>query len=1590
MGNRGKHRARRQVPRQILWQKLDQDQFGRSSGVGAARCIGRVGALAVALGIGVAVAGHPGLALAAPETGAASNAVDGGPPSSPTTDSVNSDTETPDTKIADGDVDAEDAGDGNAGAEDSEGDVEVENSEVENSEVVNSEVVDSEVEDSEVDAEADAGLVPDVEESTVDPIDPVADGSDASDSSDRPVGSDVKAAEEFAEAHVSGSADDRPEATETAPIESAARKKREDSGVATISASTAASALAPITAAASAAAVGVSTADVSSTSAFLRVLGVVAPANSPPAPANSFLLGLFAWVRRQFFNTTPSITRTQPDVTDSAGNVTLTFAETDVDGDRLVYSVTGGTKGVVTLNQDGHSVTYDPGAGAAGTDTFTVRVTDKTATHSHGFFGFLKPGGGHTAAQVVTVTIPVVAAGNRAPVADGAPTVGTPDSAGVVTGDLRIVDPEGAPLTYLVTTDPVYGSVVVDQATGVYTYTPNAAARLTAALSATTVEQDSFVISVSDQVNAPVSVSVTNVLVAELVSNTVIATPAVGSGPRAVAISPDGTYAYVANADDDSVTVLNLVTGETITTITGVGDQPVAIAISPDGTRIYTANSTGQSVGVIQNNIVVDVIAIGAEPTGIAVSADGARIYTTNANSTITIITAADRGMTVIPVDPSSIVFNSAGTVAYALNSVDEIVTVLDTSGGPNNGAVLGTVAVGSSPSGIAIHPNGAFVYVTNTGDDNVTVIRTADYTVVRTVDVGDQPNGIDITPDGTRLYVANFGSDSISIINTVTYAVTDIAVSNGPFGIDIDATGTRATVTHVDDGIVTVLLLAGNAAPETDITIGAGVLGGIVAGTLGATDSDGDSLSYKVIQNATQGSVALDAQGRFTFTPVGGAGSAAAATPGRDFDMFTVEIDDGRGGVIERTVTVEIQPTGVIGTVSAPGSNGSWALSPDGTRTVLFGRTASGATRIVVVDSEAGIQIGDTVEVSGGVVGTQFTSGRIVVTSTGEEQLLTQVAIFDLHTGAQVGETISLAGLSDGPAGGGARLDATGTHAVLAVISPTGQALSTAIIDVITGRQLGDTFTLNGEAAGFPQLDPTGTRVVIRATDGENNLTRVAVLDVATGQQVGSTVTLVGYQSQDEEPEEGSEGRSDLALTADGTRAVLVTHAATGPQVVRVSIVDLATGAQIGSPVAVNGDTNVPLLLGPGRAVLTSYPSTGPGTRLTVIDTGTGTQIGATVALTGDLVDTRFAAGGTRITVVTGTSNSTQVIVIDAATGAQLGTPLSLSGRPSGSPRLVAGGDRLVVTTAGGGLSLTVIDTGGGSRLGSTLTFAGQVAQVQYTADGSRAAVAMDSGGVTTVSVVDTYAGTVLGSPVEVGGTLRSIQLTADGSRAVVTLASGAITQIAIIDVQTGLQLGDTSAVSGAPSYNPAGVLGPNGTLAVVNTVDTVTGRTRSAIVDLTTGTLIADGVVLDGQPESGLGAEFSPDGSRVAVFTVQFLPSGENISRAAVLDTATGAQIGDTIVLTGYSTDERIQFNADGSLLLLSASSYNPQTNSVTSRVVVVRTDDGSQVGDTLVFESANEARFTGDGDRAVVVTDRDGTVAVSTIAFGDPTVV
>ena len=105
-------------------------------------------------------------------------------------------------------------------------------------------------------------------------------------------------------------------------------------------------------------------------------------------------------------------------------------------------------------------------------------------------------------------------------------------------------------------------------------------------------------------------------------TNTVGPAIPVGSGPFAIAITPDGRTAYVVNdGDPGTVTPISIRTntaGPAIPT----GGYPVAIAITPDGRTAYVANYGSGTVTPIstRTNTAGPAIPVGQYPWAIAIT----------------------------------------------------------------------------------------------------------------------------------------------------------------------------------------------------------------------------------------------------------------------------------------------------------------------------------------------------------------------------------------------------------------------------------------------------------------------------------------------------------------------------------------------------------------------------------------------------------------------------------------------------------------------------------------------------------------------------------------------------------------------------------------------------------------------------------------------------------------------------------------------------------------------------------------------------------------------------------------------------------
>lgn len=263
----------------------------------------------------------------------------------------------------------------------------------------------------------------------------------------------------------------------------------------------------------------------------------------------------------------------------------------------------------------------------------------------------------------------------------------------------------------------------------------------------------------------------------------------VGVNPSALAISRDGTRAYVTNSNNylipekDSVTILDLEKSITKETIYHKSfNEPYRIALYNRDLNAYVCNSGGDSVSVLDllTNQVILVIKGFDGPSGIVIAHSKSKAYINNFGysqgsgsgngNTISVLDIKTQQVTeYIPV--------ARGPQAVALSpNEDELYVVCYVDGEPNTGVVVvvdtttnrvkATIEGLFGPFSMAVSPCGEKGYVTNFGSNyfspfgtTVAVLDLKKYLIEKHIEIGIQPSGIAISSDGRYAYVSSYNA---------------------------------------------------------------------------------------------------------------------------------------------------------------------------------------------------------------------------------------------------------------------------------------------------------------------------------------------------------------------------------------------------------------------------------------------------------------------------------------------------------------------------------------------------------------------------------------------------------------------------------------------------------------------------------------------------------------------------------------------------------------------------------------------------------------------------------------------------------------
>ncbi len=177
------------------------------------------------------------------------------------------------------------------------------------------------------------------------------------------------------------------------------------------------------------------------------------------------------------------------------------------------------------------------------------------------------------------------------------------------------------------------------------------------------------------------------VSVVDVATNQISKTIPVSMGPSGVTVSPDGTRVYVPTAVS-KIAVIDTATNAVVTNITTLGNQPVAVAFSPNGSRAYAADYNTDTLDVIDTttNTAIAKITVGTPVQGsgasvVAVSPDGSVVYVSDmpAHRVVAINTATNTVITTLSVgnSPEGLAVSPDGHWLYVVDEGDGTISMI-------------------------------------------------------------------------------------------------------------------------------------------------------------------------------------------------------------------------------------------------------------------------------------------------------------------------------------------------------------------------------------------------------------------------------------------------------------------------------------------------------------------------------------------------------------------------------------------------------------------------------------------------------------------------------------------------------------------------------------------------------------------------------------------------------------------------------------------------------------------------------------------------------------------------------------------------
>jgi len=239
--------------------------------------------------------------------------------------------------------------------------------------------------------------------------------------------------------------------------------------------------------------------------------------------------------------------------------------------------------------------------------------------------------------------------------------------------------------------------------------------------------------------------------------------PGSGASMHGIAVNGDGSHIYATGCGNELYDWTANTNGSVSffrTISLPAGSDPCGLAISPDGTKAFVCLSILNQLAVVSlpAGSVSQQINVGIAPWNVVLSSDGNTAYVSDWGGRFPTggdLTATSAG--------TSVVVDNRGVAASGVVSFVNL----------TSGTEIGQVATGLHPSDMTLSLDGKTLFVANANSDTVTVIDPQSRAVKETILVrpdltfpyGSASDGLALSKDGQNLFVASGGNNAIAAV---------------------------------------------------------------------------------------------------------------------------------------------------------------------------------------------------------------------------------------------------------------------------------------------------------------------------------------------------------------------------------------------------------------------------------------------------------------------------------------------------------------------------------------------------------------------------------------------------------------------------------------------------------------------------------------------------------------------------------------------------------------------------------------------------------------------------------------------------------